>query len=103
MATLDVVIYLLIFALSMIFLMMSFKYELFTVQTFIFSLLGWVSWFSLAGFHMVIAYDSNLMSAVYLFLGIGLIQMVLTFASGIGSFINAGKKNKWTIIANEEA
>jgi hypothetical protein len=51
----------------------------------------------------VIAYDSNLMSAVYLFLGIGLIQMVLTFASGIGSFINAGKKNKWTIVANEEA
>jgi hypothetical protein len=103
MTTIDVVIYLLMFALSIIFLLMSFKYELFTVQTFIFNLLGWTSWFSLAGFHMVIASDSNLMSAVYLFLGIGLVQLVLSFASGIGTFINAGKKNRWTIVTNEEA
>jgi hypothetical protein len=88
MNQMDVLTYLIIFALSIIWSLTAINQK-----SAIFSFLAFITWLTEAATHLILAWDSNLMSIVYMYLGLALIFFVLGMGLGISQFLQ-GKKDK---------
>jgi hypothetical protein len=102
-STIDIVVVLLVFALSMIFSVLALSQEeFFSLETFLFSIFSFICWFTTSGFFIIVAFDSSLVIAAYLFMAFGVIFMVIMMASGIGALFNIRKTRKWSIGVTRE-
>lgn len=93
MADIEMVSYILVFALALIFSMTTIERK-----NFIFSFLSMLMWFTFADCHLLLAYTSNLIVLAYMFMALGLIFMIYGFALLFSSFLEKRKSKDWELI-----
>lgn len=102
-STIDIVVVLLVFSLSMIFSILALtQEEFFSIETFLFSIFSFICWFTTSGLFIIVAFDSSLIIAAGLFMGFGVTFVVIMMASGMGALFNIRKTKKWSIGVTRE-
>lgn len=92
MTDIDLISYLLVFALSIIF--SGFAVER---KSSVFSFLSMISWFMLAICHVGVATSSSFISLAYMFVGIGFFFFIFGFALVLSAFQDKKRAQEWEI------
>lgn len=92
MQDIELLSYLLVFALSVIF-------SAFTVdrKSATFSFLSVLTWATLAMCHLSLAYTSDFIILAWLFIGLCLVFTVYGFALVIGNFVTKKREREWSV------
>jgi len=92
MTDIELMSYLLVFALSVIFSTFAVDRKSFT-----FSFLSMACWFTFATVHLYLAYASTLIVLAYLFMFLGLVFMVHGFARVFSSIAERKEEREWEL------
>jgi len=93
MTEIDMLSYLLVFALCVVF--SSFTVDRKSAQ---FSFLSMICWFTLAICHIGLAYQSMFVSLSYLFMGLGFMFMIYGFALIFSVFQDRKRAQEWELV-----
>ena len=96
MTTVELVVYLLMFALSIIWSILAAENSK-ELMGIIYALLSFVSWMVLATIHFVIAWDTSVMVVAVMYSGLSLMFFILTITWGIRNTLNANQSKEWIV------
>ena len=96
MTTIELVVYLLMFALSLIWSIMAAENSE-KLMGIIYALLSFVSWLVLATIHIVIAWDTSVMVVSVMYSGLSVMFFILTITWGIRNTLNANQAKEYIV------
>lgn len=96
MTTVELVVYLLMFALSLIWSIMAAENSK-ELMGIIYALLAFTSWLVLATIHIVIAWDTTVMVVAVMYSGLSLMFFILTITWGIRNTLNVNQSKEWIV------
>jgi hypothetical protein len=96
MTTVELVVYLLMFALSVIWSIMAAENNK-ELMGIVYALLSFVSWLVLATIHIIIAWDTSVMVVCVMYSGMSLMFFILTITWGIRNTLNVNQSKEWIV------
>jgi hypothetical protein len=93
MTDFDLLVYLMLFMLSVLWSSLALS-----KNSGVFSLISFISWFFMADVHLILGVASDLFALAYMYMGFGLMFLVLGIAFTVTNVLNSKRENDFWMI-----